>query len=159
MSALIHTANRDYKSLIEDLIALEVLPADTDRSQVWCEWEEKLALPSAFQGLVAAFDHRHRNNGPYREWMLDLRLAGELRKKCGCEDDSLDSMSIFLRDVDSSSQRLEDAQVYGCTLNVRSAFLTAYRTDCMLLRGNLMPPSRCYHPKPYAFYPSINLFI
>lgn len=34
MSALIHTANRDYKSLIEDLVALEVLPADTDRGQV-----------------------------------------------------------------------------------------------------------------------------
>ncbi|CAM9689764.1 unnamed protein product [Scytosiphon promiscuus] len=34
VSALIHTANRDYKSLIEDLVALEVLPADTDRGQV-----------------------------------------------------------------------------------------------------------------------------
>lgn len=34
VSALIHTANRDYKSLIEDLIALEVLPPDTDRGQV-----------------------------------------------------------------------------------------------------------------------------
>ncbi|CAN0184379.1 unnamed protein product, partial [Ectocarpus sp. 4 AP-2014] len=34
VSALIHTANRDYKSLIEDLVALDVLPADTDRGQV-----------------------------------------------------------------------------------------------------------------------------
>lgn len=34
VSALIHTANRDYKSLIEDLVALEVLPKDTDRGQV-----------------------------------------------------------------------------------------------------------------------------
>ncbi|CBN75294.1 Predicted unusual protein kinase (ISS) [Ectocarpus siliculosus] len=34
MLALIHTANRDYKSLIEDLVALDVLPADTDRGQV-----------------------------------------------------------------------------------------------------------------------------
>lgn len=34
VSALIHTANRDYKALIEDLVSLEVLPADTDRGQV-----------------------------------------------------------------------------------------------------------------------------
>lgn len=34
VSALIHTANRDYKTLIEDLVSLEVLPADTDRGQV-----------------------------------------------------------------------------------------------------------------------------
>eukprot|EP00903_Cladosiphon_okamuranus_P007787 g7536.t1 len=34
VSALIHTANRDYKSLIEDLVELEVLPANTDRGQV-----------------------------------------------------------------------------------------------------------------------------
>lgn len=37
VSALIHTANRDYKALIEDLVSLEVLPADTDRGQVRCQ--------------------------------------------------------------------------------------------------------------------------
>jgi len=34
VSAIIHLANRDYSSLVEDFIGLEILPADCDRSLV-----------------------------------------------------------------------------------------------------------------------------
>ena len=61
VGALIHTANRDYKALIEDLIALEVLPPDTDRSQVRdtrhsrsC-WRHRISIDALL------LRHRHRS--------------------------------------------------------------------------------------------------
>ena len=34
ISAVIHLANKDYPSLVDDFIALKILPADTDRPAV-----------------------------------------------------------------------------------------------------------------------------
>jgi hypothetical protein len=34
VNALVHTANKDFGRLIDDLVDLQVLPADTDRAQV-----------------------------------------------------------------------------------------------------------------------------
>ena len=34
VSAIIHLANKDYVSLVDDFIKLQILPPDTDRSKV-----------------------------------------------------------------------------------------------------------------------------
>jgi predicted unusual protein kinase regulating ubiquinone biosynthesis (AarF/ABC1/UbiB family) len=34
ISAIIHLANRDYETLVDDFVALEILPADCDRQKV-----------------------------------------------------------------------------------------------------------------------------
>lgn len=49
VNALVHTANKDFDRLIEDLIDLNVLPPDTDRAKVLPVMTRVIG-PYVFQG-------------------------------------------------------------------------------------------------------------
>ena len=49
VNALVHTANKDFGRLIDDLVELKVLPADTDRAKVEPVMRRVIG-PYVFQG-------------------------------------------------------------------------------------------------------------